>query len=176
MKPLPISVLTTLMFVVVPGTLLGVIPWRITRWEITDITLLGRIAQGAGVFVITAGLVLVVDAFVQFAKAGGTPAPPLPPQRLVVSGFHRYIRNPIYFGWVLVVLGEALLFESLTLVVYAAAIWLFTAAFVRTYEERTLAERFGSEYEAYKRNVRGWIPRLRPWTPDSDRQLEAGLK
>lgn len=176
MKPLPISVLTALMFVLFPGTLLGVIPWQITRWAITDITPLGRIAQGAGVFLIAVGLVLVVDAFAQFAKAGGTPAPPLPPQRLVVSGFHRYVRNPIYFGWVLVVLGEAMLFESLTLVIYAASVWLFTALFVRIYEERTLAERFGSEYEAYKRHVPGWIPRFHPWTPDNDRSSKAGLK
>ena len=39
------------------------------------------------------------------------------------------------------------------------------AAFVRFYEEPVLSERFGAEYEAYRRAVPGWRPRLRPWEP-----------
>jgi hypothetical protein len=35
--------------------------------------------------------------------------------------------------------------------------------FVRGYEEPTLENDFGDEYREYRRNVRGWIPRLRPW-------------
>ena len=51
-----------------------------------------------GVLLIVAGLMPAVHAFVQFAKAGGTPMPLAPPERLVVNGFNRYVRNPMYVG------------------------------------------------------------------------------
>jgi protein-S-isoprenylcysteine O-methyltransferase Ste14 len=44
-------------------------------------------------------------------------------------------------------------------------LWLITAAFVRFYEEPTLTRRFGADYEAYRRAVPAWWPRLRPWDP-----------
>ena len=91
--------------------------------------------------------------------------PLAPTQRLVVTGFNRYVRNPMYVGLLVVILGQALLFASLGLVVYAAVAWATTAAFVRWYEEPTLHRTYGSEYDAYRANVRGWLPRLRPWMP-----------
>ena len=90
-------------FAVAPGTVVGLIPWLITRWEIPDSTPIWRMV--VGVLLIVAGLVPPVHAFGQFVKAGGTPMPIAPTQRLVVAGFNRYIRNPMYFGLVLVSLG-----------------------------------------------------------------------
>lgn len=165
MRLLPAAVGTAAFFVVAPGTVLGVIPWLITRWELPCFAAAGRVAQGIGVLLIGAGLVPLVHAFVQFAKAGGTPAPVAPTERLVVTGFHRFVRNPMYVGLVVVVLGQALLFGSLGLVLYAVIVWIVTASFVRIYEEPTLARQFGPEYEVYRRNVRAWIPRIHPWTP-----------
>jgi protein-S-isoprenylcysteine O-methyltransferase Ste14 len=147
-------------FVVAPGTVVGLIPWLITHWEVRQPWV---VAQVIGVVMICAGLVPAVSAFVEFVKAGGTPIPIAPTQRLVVSGFNRYLRNPMYFGLVLAILGQALLFASPALLVYAAAAWLVPAAFVRWYEEPTLARRYGAEYEAYRRAVPAWWPRLRPW-------------
>jgi protein-S-isoprenylcysteine O-methyltransferase Ste14 len=103
--------------------------------------------------------------FVQFARAGGTPLPLAPTRRLVVSGFNRYVRNPVYLGSLLIFSGEALLFGSLRLLAYTAAGWAGAAVFVRWYEEPALTRRFGAEYEAYRRAVPAWRPRLRPWTP-----------
>ena len=51
------------------------------------------------------------------------------------------------------------------LLLYGLLIWAATAAFVRWYEEPTLAAQYGAEYDAYRSAVRGWIPRLRPWRP-----------
>ena len=48
---------------------------------------------------------------------------------------------------------------------YAAGFLAVVGSFVRFYEEPTLGERFGSEYDAYRRAVPGWWPRLRPWRP-----------
>ena len=55
---------------------------------------------------IVVGLIPVVHAFAQFAKAGGTPMPLAPTQRLVVNGFNRYVRNPMYVGLLIVILGQ----------------------------------------------------------------------
>jgi len=95
----------------------------------------------------------------------GTPAPMAPPQRLVVVGFYRYVRNPMYLGfcvgWISlwVVFGRA----GLAAIVIVAAVALAVALFVRFYEEPTLRRMFGDDYREYCANVRGWIPRLRPW-------------
>ena len=86
--------------------------------------------------------------------------------RLVVTGFNRYVRNPIYLGAVTVFIGEALLLGRASLLVYAVAAWAGVAAFVRWYEEPALQRRFGAEYEAYRRAVPAWIPRPRPWNPN----------
>ena len=51
-----------------------------------------------GVVLIVAGLIPPMHAFSQFVKAGGTPMPIAPTQRLVVTGFNRYVRNPMYSG------------------------------------------------------------------------------
>jgi protein-S-isoprenylcysteine O-methyltransferase Ste14 len=143
-------------FVVAPGTVAGLIPYWLTDWQFHGPVVL-RIL---GVLVTGAGLVPLVHTFVQFTRAGGTPMPIAPTQHLVVNGFHRYLRNPMYAAVLTVILGQALLFGSLTLLVYAAICWAVSATFVRLYEEPTLARQFGAEYEAYKRAVPAWWPRL----------------
>lgn len=123
-------------------------------------------AQVVGVVLMLAGLVPPISAFVEFVRAGGTPIPVAPTQHLVVSGYNRYVRNPMYAGLVVSIVGQALLFGNLWLLAYAAVAWAVPAAFVRWYEEPTLARTFGAEYERYRRAVPAWLPRLRPWTPD----------
>jgi len=154
-------------FVAAPGTVAGLIPWLITRWELPASGVGWRVPQAVGVLLIVAGSIPPVHAFVEFVRAGGTPMPVAPTQRLVVSGFNRYVRNPMYAGLLVVILGQALLFVRLDLVLYALIVWVITASFVRWYEEPTLTRQYGEQYVAYKSNVPAWIPRLRPWTPDS---------
>ena len=156
---------SAMFFIVAPGTVVGLIPWLISHWEFHQPAPHWVIAQVIGVLLICVGLVPPVSAFVEFVKAGGTPMPVAPPQRLVVSGFNRYIRNPMYFGLLLVIIGEALLFGSLGLLVYAVLVWAAPAAFVRWYEEPALIRQFGAEYHAYRQAVPAWWPRLRPYTP-----------
>lgn len=122
-------------FVVAPGTVVGLIPWLITRWQVSGS--LWMIAVGAALII--AGLMPLALAFVEFAKAGGTPMPLAPTERLVVGGFNRYVRNPMYVGLLVAILGQAWLFGSVGLLVYAAAVWVMTASFVRWYEEPTVA-------------------------------------
>jgi protein-S-isoprenylcysteine O-methyltransferase Ste14 len=97
----------------------------------------------------------------------GTPAPVAPPERLVIGGVYRHVRNPMYVAVLATILGQALLLGRLVLLTYAAVLWLVFASFVRFYEEPTLRSRFGEDYEAYRRAVPAWLPRLRPWAPSS---------
>ena len=63
-----------------------------------------------GVLLIAVGIPALLASFARFAPQGvGTPAPVFPTKRLVVSGFYRYVRNPMYVAVVSIVLGQALL-------------------------------------------------------------------
>jgi len=95
----------------------------------------------------------------------GTPAPVAPPQKLVVAGFYRYVRNPMYSGFFLGWLGLWILLGRVGLKAIAAvsAGVLAVFLFVAFYEEPTLRKLFGADYEEYCRNVPRWLPRLRPW-------------
>jgi protein-S-isoprenylcysteine O-methyltransferase Ste14 len=119
-----------------------------------------------GAILLVAGLIALIRAFVRFVMEGlGTPAPIAAPERLVVGGVYRYVRNPMYVAVLAAIVGQALLLGRLGLLLYAGAAWLIVAAFVRWYEEPTLARRFGADYESYRRAVPAWWPRLRPWKP-----------
>ena len=78
---------------------------------------------------------------------------------MVAVGPYRWVRNPIYLAALLVVLGEAWLFLSLSLVAYAVAAAAFFHLFVIGYEEPTLRRTFGQIYSRYLRMVPRWIPR-----------------
>ena len=94
----------------------------------------------------------------------GTPAPAAPTERLVVDGAYRYVRNPMYLAVATVILGQALLLRQVVLLIYEGLVGVAVTAFVHGYEEPALGARFGEEYEAYRRAVPRWRPRLRPWT------------
>jgi protein-S-isoprenylcysteine O-methyltransferase Ste14 len=128
------GVSTAVFFLTGPPTVVGLIPWLISRWEIIGSGPAWRVAQVCGVLLIIAGLIAVAHASVQFAKAGGAPMPMALTQRLVVNGFHRYVRNPMYVGLLIAIMGQALLFGSLDLLVYAGVLWIIMAAFVHWYK------------------------------------------
>ena len=95
----------------------------------------------------------------------GTPAPIAPPQRLVVVGFYRYVRNPMYVGFVVGWIGLWVVFGHANLLAIAtvAAVALGVHLFVVFYEEPTLHKKFSTDYDDYCRNVGRWWPRLRGW-------------
>ena len=147
------------------GTFGCLLPYLLNEWHFRRPLPYWAVVQAAGGLLICAGLIPIVQSFIEFTKADGTPVPVASPPRLVVSGFYRYVRNPIYVGFLAVLAGEVLLFGSPGLLEYTAVAWCISAAAVRFYEEPTLARRFGAEYRDYQRAVRAWIPRLHPWTP-----------
>jgi len=146
--------------VLVPGTIAGIVPCRLRE---TSIVQVGGGQRGAAFAVIAAGIAIYVStAFWGFAViGGGTPAPIAPPKTLVVQGLHRFVRNPMYTGVLLIIAGQAWLFWSEALCVYGALLWLAFHLFVLTYEEPTLRREFGESYERYRAAVPRWIPRIR---------------
>jgi protein-S-isoprenylcysteine O-methyltransferase Ste14 len=117
-----------------------------------------------GVPLIALGVTLIVWTLALFAKVGrGTLAPWDPTTRLVVRGPYRHARNPMITGALSLLLGEAALFGSTTLLLWFAGVLAVNAVYMPLVEEPGLERRFGSEYERYRAHVPRWIPRLRPW-------------
>jgi protein-S-isoprenylcysteine O-methyltransferase Ste14 len=104
---------------------------------------------------------VLVHAFARFVNEGlGTPAPAAPTEHLVVGGLYRYVRNVMYIAVTTAIVGQALLLGQSVLLVYGALMWAVMAVFVKLYEEPTLADRYGAQYEEYRRAVPAWWPRL----------------
>ena len=113
------------------------------------------------------GFAIALKCVWDFGWTGrGTPAPFIPPQRLVVVGFYRYVRNPMYVGFITGWFGLWIVFGHANLGLIAAVAGLIVGIhlFVVLYEEPTLRGKFGHDYEEYCRNVRRWWPRISPWT------------
>src|SRR3954453_17526821 len=153
----------SLIFVVAqPGLMGGLVPYWLTGgWESAGSTLVVALVGAA---LLAAGLGFLAHTVIRFAVEGlGTPSPVAPTEKLVVGGVYRYVRNPMYVAVIAVILGQAAILGRPVLLVYAAIFWPVVASFVRVYEEPTLSRRYGEQYDAYRRSVRGWWPRLTPW-------------
>ena len=163
-------------FLVGPGVVGCLIPWLLTGgWQVREPLPYWAPMRVLGVILLVAGVIVVIQAFVRFVVEGlGTPAPVAAPERLVVGGVYRYVRNPMYVAILAAIVGQALILGQLGLLLYAAAIWLIAAAFVRWYEEPALTRRFGADYEAYRRAVPAWWPHLRPWKPSERNEPGTG--
>ncbi len=144
------------------------VPWLLTGWEARSVSSAVKLLGGA---LIVAGAAVLVHAFARFVVEGiGTPAPVAPTEHLVVGGLYRHVRNPMYVAVATTIVGQALYLGRPVLLAWAAVFVATTAAFVRLYEEPTLERQFGAEYDAYRRAVPGWWPRLRPWRPGEPRR------
>ena len=158
------AVTSVAFFAVAPGTVAGILPWQLTDgWTRNDV------AEGlpltiVGTVVSAGGIAALIGTFTLYVTQGrGTPAPLAPTDVLVVRGLNRYVRNPMYLAVVAAITGQALALGQPVLLGYAAVVWVTVAAFARWYEEPALARQFGAQYEAYRRGVPAWRPRIRPW-------------
>ena len=149
---------TSVFTVLVPGTVAGYVPWRLSQ-NAPPVT---GAESWAAIALIVAGIAIYLyTAFWSFALiGGGTPAPIAPTKILVVKGLHRFVRNPMYLGVALVIGGQAWLFHSLHIAIYMACMLLTAHLFVLLYEEPTLRKQFGEEYDRYRETVPRWIPKL----------------
>ena len=147
-----------------PGIVAGAIPWWLTGWRVREPLPYWLALRVAGLLLLASGIVVLLHAFARFVIEGlGTPAPVAPTERLVVGGLYRYVRNPMYLAVGATIVGQALLLGQPVLLLYALAFAVAVAAFVHWYEEPTLLRQFGEQYERYRREVPGWLPRRKPW-------------
>jgi protein-S-isoprenylcysteine O-methyltransferase Ste14 len=104
-------------FLVGPGIVVSLIPWLLTGgWQVRQPLPYWAPMRVLGAILLLAGLIVVIQAFVRFVVEGfGTPAPIAAPERLVVGGVYRYIRNPMYVAILAVIIGQALLLGQLAL-------------------------------------------------------------
>ena len=160
-KPPLRAVLGTVVFVlVVPGTVIGLVPYWLSRWVLQPPLLGSSLTRWLGVLLFCFGVPIFVDFAARFVWEGhGTPAPIAPTRHLVVGGTFRYVRNPAYVAVLAMVEGQALFFGSVPVFLYAIGLALGFHLFVVLYEEPILQRSFGGEYEAYRRQVPRWIPR-----------------
>jgi len=165
MKRLAAVLGSALFLVIAPGTVALYVPWLLSRWHVAPALLGFTPFRIIGIALIIAGLPILLDSFSRFALQGlGTPAPIAPPRHLVVTGWYRYVRNPMYVGVASLIIGQGLLFGRTSILEWSLVFWVLTHLFVVFYEEPHLRRTFGSEYDTYCAAVHRWIPRLRPFT------------
>ncbi|MCI0709700.1 MAG: isoprenylcysteine carboxylmethyltransferase family protein [Chloroflexi bacterium] len=122
---------------------------------------------GLGIALLCGGLWLFVMTIRLFFNVGqGTLAPWDPTRHLVVVGVYRYVRNPMISGVFSILLGKAILFGSLPVLIWALVFMAVNMIYMPLIEEPGLRDRFGAEYDEYVRHVPRWLPRRRPWTHD----------
>jgi protein-S-isoprenylcysteine O-methyltransferase Ste14 len=134
-------------------------PWLGFRVDFTSVAPWRWIAVVPAVL----GFAVAIRCVWNFGKTGhGTPAPIAPPQRLVVVGFYRYVRNPMYLGFFLGWAGLWTVFgrASRTGLEIAFGAMAGVALFVFFYEEPALRRKFGADYQEYCRRVPRWLPRV----------------
>ncbi len=101
-------------------------------------------------------------------KGDGTLAPWSPTRHLIITGAYGYVRNPMILGVLTVLTGESISILSLSILIWAAVFFIINNIWYPIYEERDLQKKFGKEYIQYKKNVPRWIPRLKPFKPNSE--------
>ncbi len=153
--------LRTLFFTIIaPGTITVLLPYFLlsnARDKFAE-----QAWQWLGAVPVLLGFGIYLWCAKDFAVKGrGTPAPYDPPKQLVIVGLYRFVRNPMYVGVTLILLGEAALFSEATLLLYAALVLLAFHLRVRLYEEPTLQRLFGEAFRQYCAKVPRWLPRLR---------------
>ncbi|HEX8154258.1 MAG TPA: isoprenylcysteine carboxylmethyltransferase family protein [Thermoanaerobaculia bacterium] len=151
--------------VVVSALFISIWTFFLPRWfaRASGIAIVPRMSVG-GLMLMMAGGALMLACVFQFGWNGhGTPAPFDPPRRLVVRGPYRRVRNPMYAGMGILLLGETLVFRDIAreMLIMIALCWAAVTLLIVACEEPALRRSFGADYEEYCRHVRRWIPRLR---------------
>ncbi|MEU8166132.1 methyltransferase [Micromonospora sp. NPDC049004] len=131
---------------------------RLTGLNRTELLVLAQLA----LLTATPALAAVAE-FV--TRGGGTPYPWDPPRRLVTTGPYAYLANPMQLSAVVLLLLTAAVTRSATLVLAAVSAVAFGAAVATPHERHDLRARYGDSWRSYRRQVRDWWPRWRPYAP-----------
>ncbi len=118
--------------------------------------------QWAALPVIIAGLVILLWCVRDFYIVGkGTLAPWAPPTKIVIIGLYKYMRNPMYAGVLILILGWSILFQSIALFTYSCILFGIFHIRVLANEEPWLNKTFGKEWQSYKNKIPRWLPNIK---------------
>jgi protein-S-isoprenylcysteine O-methyltransferase Ste14 len=136
----------------------AVLMWAIAK-AAPNLTLLypGRVPVATALLVV--GITIVVMGVVAFRRSSTTVDPRFPENasHIVSSGIYRYTRNPMYLGMLVVLIAWMVLLSNIGTVVMPVLFLLYITRWQIAPEERALAEKFGAEYEVYRKSVRRWL-------------------
>jgi protein-S-isoprenylcysteine O-methyltransferase Ste14 len=114
----------------------------------------------AGIILMVLGGMLVLFCITTFVFIGkGTPAVFDPPREFVAVGPYAYVRNPMYIGGFILIIGFGLYHTSVSMLIFCVVLAVIFHFFVLFVEEPILERKFGESYLAYKRNVHRWFPK-----------------
>ncbi|MBZ4680885.1 MULTISPECIES: methyltransferase family protein [Shewanella] len=132
---------------------------QLTSYYLPSSNLHPTFSLGLAVCLLTAGLVIPLAGVLSFKRHGTTPDPRVPEQSsaLVTSGIYRCSRNPMYLGFVLLLLAQAVFLNSLWLLFLIALFVAYLQRFQILPEERAMQQLFGDSYRLYCQKVRRWI-------------------
>jgi len=142
-----------------PGLVAGLIPYWILGDKVNS-TLVQPLQfyHYAGAIIFLMGLVIMLSCIISFAVEGrGTLSPADPTKRLVITGLYKFSRNPMYVGVTMILIGEAIFFQSLNLWIYLLFVFIAFNVFILLHEEPRLRKDFGEEYKRYCEKARRWI-------------------
>ncbi|MGB4773981.1 MAG: methyltransferase [Daejeonella sp.] len=152
--------LRNLLFTILqPGIIAGLIPFWIVHDQVLNFLKrpLG-FYDYLGIVVSIIGVIILSLCILSFALLGrGTLSPADPTKNLVVKGLYQYSRNPMYVGVTMMLLGEVIMFQSVSLIIYSFSIFTAFNIFIILFEEPRLKKDFGEEYNKYYKKVRRWM-------------------
>lgn len=111
----------------------------------------------SGIVLAAIGFLLPFIAIIEFYKAKTTVDPHGSVTRIISSGIYRFTRNPIYVGFVLMLIGFLLYSNTLWGLVLSPVLILCFNKLVIEHEEAYLEKKFGETYTNYKSRVRRWL-------------------
>lgn len=164
---MPLALRALLSFLALPFTMAAIVPALIlSSSSYAPITANPRTI--AGLAILSLGSALLVWTVGIFFKLGrGTLAPWDPPKNFVVRGPYRHWRHPMISGVNLILIGEALIFGSVSLLLWQLGFLAANLIYLPLKEEPDLVARFGEPYRAYMRAVPRWLPRATPYRPEA---------
>ena len=166
-KRLYTSVITFVITLILVGLFCYVLPRLILVADLPLFALEMNVFLFIGLVPIILGIVTMIGYMWGFILAGtGTPVLYDMPEEMIVWGSYRFVRNPMYVGHCLLLLGQAILFKSFGFLIYLVVFFLLLHLLVVFVEEPMLKQKFGELYEQYCKSVPRWIPRLRPFRGD----------
>ncbi len=139
----------------------GWVALQVRRFDpIAGVAIPSWMVVAGGILMSAGGVLGLVSVGVFVVRGKGTAAPFDAPREFVAVGPYRYVRNPMYIGGLIMLVGLGLFELSIAMVTFSAIWFLAAHCFVVFYEERTLERRFGESYLAYKKQLNRWLPKI----------------